>query len=97
MLKAERRAEVEWHGDLMHGNGTILRVGSGALGNLPVTWASRTERSDGKTSPEELAPLSPLKDATDERPPATVVPSGSRPNQQPLTCALVASLISAMQ
>src|SRR5947199_2424998 len=54
MLKAERRAEVEWHGDLMHGNGTILSVGSGALGNLPVTWASRTERSDGKTSPEEL-------------------------------------------
>ncbi len=27
---------------------------SGALGELPVTWASRTERSDGKTSPEEL-------------------------------------------
>ena len=27
---------------------------SGALGDLPVTWASRTERSDGKTSPEEL-------------------------------------------
>jgi lipoyl-dependent peroxiredoxin len=28
--------------------------GSGALGELPVTWASRTERPDGKTSPEEL-------------------------------------------
>ena len=54
MPKAERRAEVEWQGDLIHGNGTILSVGSGALGNLPVTWASRTERSDGKTSPEEL-------------------------------------------
>src|SRR5438046_3917167 len=54
MLKAERRAEVEWQGDLIHGNGTILSVGSGALGELPVTWASRTERSDGKTSPEEL-------------------------------------------
>src|SRR5216117_1718094 len=54
MLKAERRAEVEWQGDLIHGNGTIVSVGSGALGNLPVTWASRTERSDGKTSPEEL-------------------------------------------
>jgi osmotically inducible protein OsmC len=24
------------------------------LGQLPVTWASRTERPDGKTSPEEL-------------------------------------------
>ena len=54
MLKAERRAEVEWQGDLIHGNGTIVSVGSGAIGNLPVTWASRTERSDGKTSPEEL-------------------------------------------
>jgi len=32
----------------------IVSVGSGALGALPVTWASRTERSDGKTSPEEL-------------------------------------------
>jgi lipoyl-dependent peroxiredoxin len=28
--------------------------GSGALGELPVTWASRTEQPDGKTSPEEL-------------------------------------------
>src|SRR5205809_3650623 len=54
MLKAERRAEVEWQGDLIHGNGTIVSVGSGAIGNLPVTWASRTESSDGKTSPEEL-------------------------------------------
>jgi osmotically inducible protein OsmC len=24
------------------------------MGEMPVTWASRTERSDGKTSPEEL-------------------------------------------
>src|SRR5438552_8723249 len=54
MLKAERRAVVEWQGDLIHGNGTILSVGSGALGNLPVTWASRTERSEGRTSPEAL-------------------------------------------
>ena len=27
---------------------------SGAAGPLPVTWASRTARSEGKTSPEEL-------------------------------------------
>ena len=53
-IKAERRAEVVWEGDLMHGKGTIVNTGSGALGQLPVTWASRTERSDGKTSPEEL-------------------------------------------
>ena len=54
MLKAERRADVVWEGDLLHGSGTIVSVGSGALGALPVTWASRTESSDGKTSPEEL-------------------------------------------
>ena len=54
MLKAERRADVVWEGDLLHGSGTIVSVGSGALGMLPVTWASRTERSDGRTSPEEL-------------------------------------------
>jgi osmotically inducible protein OsmC len=52
--KAERRAEVVWHGDLLHGSGTIVAVGSGALDQLPVTWAARTESSDGKTSPEEL-------------------------------------------
>jgi osmotically inducible protein OsmC len=53
MVKAERRAEAVWNGDLMHGNGQVS-VGSTAFGPLPVTWASRTERSDGKTSPEEL-------------------------------------------
>ena len=39
---------------MIQGSGTLISVGSGAIGNLPVTWASRTERSDGKTSPEEL-------------------------------------------
>src|SRR4051794_11441217 len=51
----ERRAEATWSGDLIHGQGTIVSVGSGAaLGNLPISWAARTEESDGKTSPEEL-------------------------------------------
>jgi osmotically inducible protein OsmC len=53
-MAAERRAEVTWSGDLFNGSGTIESVGSGAFGPLPVTWASRTERSEGKTSPEEL-------------------------------------------
>ena len=52
--RAERRAEVVWEGDLLQGHGKVVSVGSGALGELPITWASRTERSDGKTSPEEL-------------------------------------------
>ena len=54
MPNAERRAQVVWEGDLMKGHGTIASTSSGALQNLPVTWASRTERPDGKTSPEEL-------------------------------------------
>ena len=53
MATAERRAEIVWEGDLPRGDGRFT-VGSGAMGEMPVTWASRTERSDGKTSPEEL-------------------------------------------
>ena len=53
MALAERRAEAVWQGNLQQGSGTVTS-GSGALGSLPVTWASRVERSDGKTSPEEL-------------------------------------------
>src|SRR5215469_18412114 len=52
-MKAERRAEARWEGNLVNGQGKF-RLGSGAAGELPVTWASSTERSDGKTSPEEL-------------------------------------------
>ena len=54
MAKAERRATVQWEGNLIQGSGKIVSVGSGAIAELPITWASRTERSDGKTSPEEL-------------------------------------------
>jgi lipoyl-dependent peroxiredoxin len=50
---AERSAQTTWKGSLANGEGTLLS-GSGALGDLPVTWASRTERSAGRTSPEEL-------------------------------------------
>src|SRR5215213_6024489 len=54
MATAERRAEVVWRGDLQKGSGTFDLVSSGAAHDMPVTWASRTERPDGKTSPEEL-------------------------------------------
>lgn len=53
MAMAERRANVVWEGDLLHGAGKVT-VASGAFSEFPVTWASRSERSDGKTSPEEL-------------------------------------------
>jgi osmotically inducible protein OsmC len=51
---ADRTAHVSWSGSLMEGGGTITSVGSGAFGPLDVTWASRAEESDGRTSPEEL-------------------------------------------
>ena len=54
MPQAQRRAQLTWEGNLVQGHGTIVSTSSGALDNLPVTWASRTERPDGKTSPEEL-------------------------------------------
>ncbi len=53
-MATERRAEVVWTGDLMSGSGTIGEVGSGAFGPLDVSWASRSEEPNGKTSPEEL-------------------------------------------
>ena len=54
MPTAERRANVVWRGDLFNGSGTFDLVSSEAARDLPVTWASRAERPDGKTSPEEL-------------------------------------------
>lgn len=54
MAIAVRTARTTWEGPLASGAGTV-RMGSGAAGELAVTWASRTERADGKTSPEELA------------------------------------------
>jgi len=53
-VAAERTANVTWAGSLMDGSGRIENVGSGAFGPLDVTWASRTEESGGRTSPEEL-------------------------------------------
>jgi osmotically inducible protein OsmC len=53
-MATDRLAEVTWNGDLTSGSGTIERVGSGAFGSLPVSWAARTEQPNGKTSPEEL-------------------------------------------
>ena len=54
MATAERRANVVWRGNLYKGSGTFDLVSSEAIQDMPVTWASRTERPDGKTSPEEL-------------------------------------------
>jgi osmotically inducible protein OsmC len=53
-VATERQASVVWQGDLMNGSGTIAEVPSGAFGPLDVSWASRAEEPNGKTSPEEL-------------------------------------------
>ena len=54
MADAERRAHAVWEGNLAQGSGTVTLESSGLGGTLPATWASRTARSEGKTSPEEL-------------------------------------------
>jgi len=53
-MAAERIGHVVWKGDLAHGEGRASARSSGLFTDVPVTWASRTERSEGKTSPEEL-------------------------------------------
>ena len=54
MATAKRRANVVWRGNLFEGSGTFDLVSSEAAQDMPITWASRAERPDGKTSPEEL-------------------------------------------
>ena len=55
-MATDRTANVVWQGDLLNGSGTIAQVPSGAFGPLDVSWASRAEEPNGKTSPEELTP-----------------------------------------
>ena len=51
---ADRTATAVWQGDLFEGSGTVSAESSGLFTDAGVTWASRTEEPDGKTSPEEL-------------------------------------------
>ena len=53
-MAAVRTATVTWQGDLMSGSGGVSAGSSGTFQDLPVSWASRTEAPDGRTSPEEL-------------------------------------------
>src|SRR3954469_23198831 len=52
-MAATSKAKTVWEGDLGHGSGTT-EPDSGAFPAVEVSWASRTERAAGKTSPEEL-------------------------------------------
>jgi osmotically inducible protein OsmC len=49
-----RKADVEWVGDFMDGEGKIVSTTSGALPQLDVTWPARIDDSEPLTSPEEL-------------------------------------------
>jgi osmotically inducible protein OsmC len=53
-MATERTMSTTWTGTLMEGSGTIHEAGSGAFGALDVSWPSRAEEPNGKTSPEEL-------------------------------------------
>jgi len=53
-MATERTMNTTWRGTLMDGAGTIHAAGSGAFGALDVSWPSRAEEPNGKTSPEEL-------------------------------------------
>jgi osmotically inducible protein OsmC len=52
-MAASSSATTVWEGGLAHGSG-VTRPASGAFPPVEVTWASRTTRAAGKTSPEEL-------------------------------------------
>ena len=53
-MAAVRTATVTWSGDLATGSGTASAGSSGTFADLPVSWGSRTEAPEGRTSPEEL-------------------------------------------
>lgn len=53
-MAAVRTATVTWNGDLARGSGTVSGATSRLFNDLPVSWSSRTEAPEGRTSPEEL-------------------------------------------
>jgi osmotically inducible protein OsmC len=53
-MATERRADVTWQGTLMEGSGRIDTSTSGRLDGLELSWPSRAESANGKTSPEDL-------------------------------------------
>jgi lipoyl-dependent peroxiredoxin len=52
MALAERTAHVQWQGTLVRGSGEV-ELGSGAA-SMTLDWASRDEKAEDRTSPEEL-------------------------------------------
>ncbi|CDR10140.1 MULTISPECIES: OsmC family peroxiredoxin [Streptomyces] len=52
-MATTRTAHTVWQGNLAEGKGTVTFDSSG-IGEQPVSWPSRAEQANGKTSPEEL-------------------------------------------
>jgi lipoyl-dependent peroxiredoxin len=52
-MATTRTATTQWKGALLNGSGTVSLDTSG-VGTFDVSWASRAEVANGKTSPEEL-------------------------------------------
>ncbi|NEY32570.1 OsmC family peroxiredoxin [Streptomyces sp. PRKS01-65] len=52
-MATTRSAHTVWEGNLLEGNGVVTFDSSG-IGQQPVSWPSRAEQPNGKTSPEEL-------------------------------------------
>ncbi len=53
MAATTRSANAHWEGSLMEGAGSVS-LESSRVGTFDVTWASRAETPEGRTSPEEL-------------------------------------------
>lgn len=52
-MATTRHAKTRWEGSLLEGAGQVSLESSG-LGTYDVSWPSRAEEPNGKTSPEEL-------------------------------------------
>jgi lipoyl-dependent peroxiredoxin len=52
-MATTRNATTTWHGTLLEGSGRV-ELDSSGLGGFDVSWPSRAEEPDGRTSPEEL-------------------------------------------
>ena len=52
-MATTRTARTQWQGSLMEGAGKVALESSG-VGTFDVSWPSRSEQPNGRTSPEEL-------------------------------------------
>jgi lipoyl-dependent peroxiredoxin len=53
-MPTTRKAEIEWIGGLIDGDGRLVSTTTGVLPEIEVTWQARVDEDNTKTSPEEL-------------------------------------------